>query len=277
VVVRAGQAAPFFCQPLGREVDDSLGVILEHEGPGGRSLFSYYGHMSRVDVHVGDWVQGGQRIGLSGDSGCNDDLPHLHFGVWVRWGSDPQTFLDPVGWEGEGEDPWLVDSRGGEESRWLWAPGRAPRLYRELELSAAEVASLNAPVVVRYIRWMGWRDAINPNNEAVRIEVNPASSARGPVSLAGYTLSNGSGQVFTFPDGAQVAFDMPVWVYTGRGQDTGPIFFWGQPHGVWSDTSGCAALHAPDGSQVHGLGFVGRGDRTQPACPAPDMGEAYVP
>lgn len=51
-------------------------VVLDH----GHGVQTLYGHLDHVDVMVGDVVQAGQRIGLSGNSG-NSSGPHLHFGV----------------------------------------------------------------------------------------------------------------------------------------------------------------------------------------------------
>ncbi len=273
-VVRAGVAEPFRCEPLDRIVTDSLGVILMHRGLEGRSVFTYYGHMSRVDVNVGGKLTSGDRIGLSGDTGCAIESPHLHFSVWVRWGKVPQTYVDPYGWEGEGPDPWLVDKRGGEKSHWLWDSGVAPRVYREVELSQKEISALKVPLVVRYIRWMGWRDEQDPNNEVVRIEVAPDSGVRGPVSLFGYTLSNGHGAEFVFPRGAQVSPDSPVWVYTGSGRSTDTVYFWDKDGGVWDDMTGCATLKDPEGDVAHQLGYVGAGSKTTAPCAAPAKGDA---
>jgi murein DD-endopeptidase MepM/ murein hydrolase activator NlpD len=66
-----------------------LAVILDHGG----QTRSLYGHLSRVDVRVGEVVEGGQRIGLSGQSG-NATGPHLHFEV-LRHGhsEDPVPLL----------------------------------------------------------------------------------------------------------------------------------------------------------------------------------------
>ena len=44
----------------------------------GNGYQSRYGHLSRIDVSVGDKVTGGQVIGASGDSGVSS-APHLHF------------------------------------------------------------------------------------------------------------------------------------------------------------------------------------------------------
>jgi len=82
--------------PLG---DYGVAVILDH----GRHTRSLYGHLSRVDVKVGDRVEGGQRIGLSGQSG-NAAGPHLHFEILRR--GRPE---DPVPLLGG----WPEETRGG--------------------------------------------------------------------------------------------------------------------------------------------------------------------
>lgn len=49
-----------------------------------------YGHMSEVDVHVGDKIHSGDLIGLSGNTG-NSTGPHLHFGM-----KENGHFVDPT-------------------------------------------------------------------------------------------------------------------------------------------------------------------------------------
>lgn len=61
-------------------------VIVDH----GLGLFTVYLHMSRIDVHEGDKLDKGAKLGLSGASGRVTG-PHLHFGV--RWNG---VWLDPV-------------------------------------------------------------------------------------------------------------------------------------------------------------------------------------
>lgn len=61
-------------------------VIVDH----GLGLFTVYLHMSRIDVHQGDHLAKGAKLGLSGASGRVTG-PHLHFGV--RWDG---VWLDPV-------------------------------------------------------------------------------------------------------------------------------------------------------------------------------------
>ena len=64
-------------------------VVVAHGG-GVRSLVA---HLSRVDVHVGDHVRTGDRLGLSGSTG-NSSGPHVHFEVRVRGAYvDPMTAL----------------------------------------------------------------------------------------------------------------------------------------------------------------------------------------
>ena len=61
-------------------------VIVDH----GLGLFTVYLHMSRIDVHEGDKLEKGAKLGLSGASGRVTG-PHVHFGV--RWSG---VWLDPV-------------------------------------------------------------------------------------------------------------------------------------------------------------------------------------
>jgi murein DD-endopeptidase MepM/ murein hydrolase activator NlpD len=52
-----------------------------------------YAHLSRVGVHVGQWVEAGQRVGRVGASG-HAFGPHLHFEVRLRGAAvDPLTGL----------------------------------------------------------------------------------------------------------------------------------------------------------------------------------------
>ncbi len=72
---------------------DDLGIygqciVIDH----GLGLQSLYGHLSRIDVKVGDEVQKGQIIGATGDTGLAGG-DHLHFGVVV---SGEQ--VNPIEW-----------------------------------------------------------------------------------------------------------------------------------------------------------------------------------
>jgi murein DD-endopeptidase MepM/ murein hydrolase activator NlpD len=61
-------------------------VIIDH----GQRLFTIYMHLSKVDVAVGDKLEKGTRLGLSGKTGRVTG-PHLHMGV--RWNG---AYLDPT-------------------------------------------------------------------------------------------------------------------------------------------------------------------------------------
>lgn len=56
-------------------------VVIEHDAtPNGVPVLTLYGHLSEVGVSVGDRVDAGQQIGLSGDTGIAYG-PHVHFEV----------------------------------------------------------------------------------------------------------------------------------------------------------------------------------------------------
>lgn len=124
-VLVAGLSAPSSCPPLGRTVQ-ALAVALRHIDANGDVFVSLYGHLSRVDVTVGQTVTDGAAIGLSGNTGCSG-TPHLHFGAMRPMPGDRYVVVDPYGWNSSSTDPWEVDSRGAP-SVWLWRDGAAPSL-----------------------------------------------------------------------------------------------------------------------------------------------------
>jgi len=58
-------------------------IYIEH----GDGSIAFYAHLRQhgVDVEVGQWVDQGEHIGYSGNSGSTRDTPHLHFGVYRDW------------------------------------------------------------------------------------------------------------------------------------------------------------------------------------------------
>ncbi|MER7824731.1 M23 family metallopeptidase [Streptomyces sp. NPDC054945] len=64
-------------------------VVIKHND----GTYTQYGHMSSLNVSVGDQVTPGQQIGLSGSTG-NSSGPHLHFEA--RTGSQYGSDIDPL-------------------------------------------------------------------------------------------------------------------------------------------------------------------------------------
>lgn len=81
-----------------------LAVAIKHDfGFQGETLFTVYGHLSRVDVLVGQQVSTGDILGLVGQTGQVTG-PHLHFEVRVGRNNyflsrNPELWLTPpIGW-----------------------------------------------------------------------------------------------------------------------------------------------------------------------------------
>jgi murein DD-endopeptidase MepM/ murein hydrolase activator NlpD len=129
-VAEAGLEAPHPCH-LKPGLVSALWIKLLHRLPGpgaGEIILSNYVHLSEVHVKQGDQVQAGQRIGLSGNTGCST-VPHLHFAtarqLFTRAGTRTGVWFDPSGWRGQGRDPWALHPSGAASTR-LWRPGEAP-------------------------------------------------------------------------------------------------------------------------------------------------------
>jgi murein DD-endopeptidase MepM/ murein hydrolase activator NlpD len=83
---------------------DGVVLLAEEHFFGGNSVYIDHGgglvsvvmHLQRIDVHAGDEVRRGQRLGLVGATGRVTG-PHLHFGVrWHGARVDPGQLLGPV-------------------------------------------------------------------------------------------------------------------------------------------------------------------------------------
>ena len=100
-------------------------IIIDHEN----GYFTFYGHLSRIDVIKDTYVIKGDEIGIMGSTGLNSDGTHLHFGVYrddgdeIWEGDSVDKPTDPNGFKldspfGYLTDPWVA--KGGPTSHWLW-------------------------------------------------------------------------------------------------------------------------------------------------------------
>ena len=80
-------------------------VIVRHN----YGFSSYYGHLRRIEVEVGDYVQQGHAVGTTGSSGAATG-PHIHYSVKFANGHvDPKPFLD---WSLERYDNLFAEEKG---------------------------------------------------------------------------------------------------------------------------------------------------------------------
>ena len=76
-------------------------VTVEYARPDGSKTQVQYMHLSEINVKVGDSVNAGQKIGVSGNTGTRTTGEHLHFGV-INIGSDgKQQWVNPAAYLAE--------------------------------------------------------------------------------------------------------------------------------------------------------------------------------
>ncbi|MEQ1692068.1 MAG: peptidoglycan DD-metalloendopeptidase family protein [Gemmatimonas sp.] len=234
----------FFCPVLNRNVNDQMSVFIEHTLPGGVILESWYVHLSRIDVTVGQALTTGQVIGLAGNTGCSTS-PHLHLEVF-RMNGDARRTLDPYGWTGAGTDPWEshVD---GTASIQLWKPGKAPVLQREINIPYMTAPAL-APLVLTKIVYEGVNDATNPNNEYAELTLDTRVASTRSLNGFGFKPQNQTSLAYTFPTGITLTAAQPtVRVYTGAGTNSGLTLYMGKAAGIWNNNRNkvCAVVTFP--------------------------------
>jgi len=149
----------------------------------GNGLMTFYGHLSRIDVHAGQYVSRGQVIGLSGSTGTATG-PHLHFGIYHLNGNGP---VDPYGWSGAYPDPYPRDL--GD----LWIGG-SPR-YANIPMPSVKVSSVRDPKDATSIK-VSWSSPDNGNRFQVYVGQGDGllQPWRGPVG-AGSAVFHGQPDV----------------------------------------------------------------------------------
>jgi murein DD-endopeptidase MepM/ murein hydrolase activator NlpD len=90
-------------------------VVIDH----GMGVQSLYGHMSSLEVHVGQMVTKGEEIGREGETGLAGG-PHVHFSMLVNG-----HFVTPIDWWSR---KWIHD-----------------RILRKLEAAGAPASALESP------------------------------------------------------------------------------------------------------------------------------------
>jgi murein DD-endopeptidase MepM/ murein hydrolase activator NlpD len=82
------------------------GLVIEiQHAVNGATYVTRYGHLSSIAVNVNQYVEAGQIIGTSGNTG-NSTGAHLHFSVL----NQNVQLIDPFGWSGSYSDPYSVAS-----------------------------------------------------------------------------------------------------------------------------------------------------------------------
>ena len=76
-------------------------VTIEYDRSDGSKCQATYMHMSNIDVTVGDTVNSGQKIGVSGNTGTRTTGEHLHFAVKQVSADGTTRDLDPAAYLAE--------------------------------------------------------------------------------------------------------------------------------------------------------------------------------
>ena len=89
-------------------------VTIEYNRQDGTKYQATYMHMSAIDVKVGDTVNAGQKIGVSGNTGTRTTGPHLHFEVKTIVEDGTKRSIDPAAYIAE------ISQKGGLSQQLLY-------------------------------------------------------------------------------------------------------------------------------------------------------------
>jgi hypothetical protein len=158
----------------------------------------------------------------------------------TRTNGEPQSLIDPYGWNGSGVDPWLQNSLGAESLN-LWDDGVGPDRFLELSSKPNPCRGCRAPVAVTKIRFMGPDDISTPNNEYVELSLDRRFS-KSPRQLKGYRIRNNAGATYRFRRSFKLKAGKPVRIFSGSGVDTASTLFWKQSSGQWDNNGDCVQI-----------------------------------
>jgi murein DD-endopeptidase MepM/ murein hydrolase activator NlpD len=250
--VRVAGSSTFFCPTLNRSVNQ-LGVVIVHTLPGGAQFETYYAHLNRIDVTVGQTVASGASLGTSGNTGCSS-YPHLHFQVDRLTGTNngARATVDPYGWTGAGADPWNALPRGAKSTN-LWIAGQAPEVRIGLDTTSTpfngtQSGTTTKPIGISVWSMGGADDATSPNNEFVEIKIDPRRYTAATYDLTGHSIKNNAGDRYTFPSGTVLRAGVPLRVFTGTGTNSATALYWGRTAPAFANTGDCAQLFFPAGT-----------------------------
>jgi hypothetical protein len=162
--------------------------------------------------------------------------------------------VDPFGWDADGSDPW-AGTPVGSRSWQLWLEGAAPEMRRGGRRFLSLHPPEEVPVIITDWVAMGVRDADHLNNEMVELALNTAFTGTASHELTGYTLENRAGYTYAFPSGFRIFAGRHVRVYTGVGQDSDSVLYWGRTDEAWDNGGDCVTLRAPDRTLVNRFQF----------------------
>lgn len=89
-------------------------VTIEYNREDGSKYQTTYMHMSNIDVKVGDMVNAGDKIGVSGNTGTRTTGPHLHFEVKTVAADGTKRNIDPAAYIAE------ISQKGGLSQQLLY-------------------------------------------------------------------------------------------------------------------------------------------------------------
>lgn len=233
-VVSAGSQRYFCPNPAVNQNVSRNSVTLRHE-QNGFVIYTGYAHMSEVFVEVGEYVEAGETLGRSGNTGCSS-APHLHLNVSIQQEDGSVVHIDPYGWEADFPDPWESHSQGAK-SHYLWLT--APLLFRETSLR--DDFTSDAPVWISKLRYMGGDERTEPNNEFIELRLNVEKTKQGYYLGAHKLLSNGT-MVYEFSKDTYIYPNKTLRIYSGQGQNSETRWYISSTEGLWHDSSGCVRL-----------------------------------
>lgn len=191
-------------------------IKIDHQN----GYFTIYLHLSSANVHAGDTVVRGQKIGVTGETGA-PGAPHLHFEVRRNIGGILVP-VDPYGWEGAASDPYTRATNVN-----LWLPGtpgpsltlsiNTPSVHKGDTLTLTAIATPGPTPVTADV--------------SVTADVYIALQLPGCTSLACILFWQGGLNFTATPQPVLrnwpiSAFNEPIFSYTFNGNELGGSYVW---------------------------------------------------